>query len=120
MVLSFLYTDVDVGKFTNFSFPFNFCGIDDLTNSTISDDNIYIPDYITADNSYVWYWVWILPTILMIYVILRELDQRKKITFMSKIFGPPVKLVDFWKGPKLPGTETDEIYLQSYVLTDRI
>ena len=110
---------MDVGKFTNFSFPFNFCGIDDITNSTISDDNIYIPDYITADNSYVWYWLWIFPTILMIYAILRELDQREKITFMSKIFGPPIKLVDFYKGPKLPGTDKD-VYLQSYVLTDRI
>ena len=116
MDLSFLYTGIDVENDTNNSLPFNFCG----QNHTVSDNNIYIPDYITADNSYLWYWLWILTTISLSYVILRELDQRWKIRFMSKIFGPPVKLVDFWKGPKLPGTETDEIYLQSYVLTDRI
>ena len=88
---------MDGDRFINYSVPFDQCG----KNLTISDNNIFIPDYITADNSYVWYWEWIFPTILMIYVILRELDQRNKITFMSKLFGPPVKIVDFYKGPKL-------------------
>ena len=87
----------------NNSIPFDLC----RPNRTISDNNLYIPDYITADNSFVWYWLWILPTIQLIYVILRELDQRKKITFMSKIFGPPVRFVDFLKGPKLPDTVSD-------------
>ena len=116
MDLSFLYTGVDGGKFINYTIAFNQCG----ANYTINDDNIFIPDYITAENSYLWYWLWILPSILMIYVILRELDQRWKIRFMSKTFGPPVKLVDFWKGPKLLDTEPDGIYLQSNVLTERI
>ena len=116
MDLSFLYTPLDDPKFLNFSIPFNLCG----PNFTISEDNIYIPDYITFDKSYVWYWLWILPIVQMIYAILRELDRRNKITFMSKTFGPSVKLVDFWTGPKLPGTEPDGVYLQSYVLTDRI
>ena len=87
---------MDGDRVINSSYPFNLCG----SNLTISDDNIFIPDYITADNSYVWYWLWILPTILMLYVILRELDRRNKINFMSKIFGPPTKIVDFLKGPK--------------------
>ena len=116
MDLSFLYTGIDTGKFINSSFPFDVCG----PNDTISDGNIYIPDYITADNSYVWYWLWILPTISSIFAILRELDQRNKITLMSKIFGPPTKFVDFWKGPKLPDTDTKEVYLQSYVIKERI
>ena len=116
MDLPFLYTDgMDYGKYVNSSMSLNQCG----PNKTISHDTIYIPDYITADNSYLWYWLWILPTILLIYAILRDLDQRKMIDFMSKIFGPPIKFVDFWKGPKLPGTDRD-VYLQSYVLTDRI
>ena len=119
MDLSFLYTGLDDAKFYNFTYPFYQCGVD-FTNFTISDDNIYIPDYITAENTYLWYWVWILPAISLIYAILRELDRRNKITFMSKTFGPSVKLVDFWTGPKLPGTEPDGVYLQSYVLTDRI
>ena len=116
MDLPFLYTDDEYGKRHNSTLPFNQCG----TNYTISENNIFIPDYITADNSYLWYWLWILPTISLIYAILRELDQRNKITFTSKIFGPPVKFVDFWKGPKLPDKETDGIILQSYVLTDKI
>ena len=116
MDLSFLYTRLDNGKFANHSYPFNLCG----PNYTISDGNIYVPDYITEDNSFVWYWLWILPAIQLIYVILRELDRKNKITFMSEIFGPPVKLFVFLKGPKLPDTETDRIYLQSYVLTERI
>ena len=115
--MSFLYTDgVDYGKYVNSSIPLNQCG----PNISISHDNIYIPDYITADNSYLWYWIWIFPAISIIYVILIELDQRNKITFMSKIFGPPIKLVDFWKGPKLPDSDTDEVYLQSYVIKERI
>ena len=98
MDLSFLYTDgVDFGKYVNSSIPFNQCG----SNKTISDGNIYIPDYITAENSYMWYWLWIFPAISLIYGILRHLDQRNKITFMSKVFGPPNNFVDFWKGPKL-------------------
>ena len=104
MDLSFLYTGLDDGLFRNSSFALNRCE----TNTTISDNVIFIPDYITADNSYVWYWWWILPTIQLIYVILRELDQRKKITFMSKMFGPPVKWVDVWKGPKLSNDQNEE------------
>ena len=39
--------------------------------------------------------------ILGAYVILREMESRKKINFPTRYFGPPVKLVDFFRGPKL-------------------
>ena len=107
---------MDVPKFIHYSFPFNLCG----PNLTLSDDIIFIPDYITADNSYVWYWLLILPTISLIYAILREFDHRNMIKFMSEIFGPPVRIVDFYKGPKLPNIDTREVYLQSYVIKERI
>ena len=116
MDLSYIYTGSDGFKSRNYSAPFNRC----RTNYTVIEDNIFIPDYITSDNSYIWYWLWILPTISSIFAVLRELDHRNKITFMSKIFGPPIKLVDFWQGPNLPNTDRKEVYLQSYVIKERI
>ena len=96
--MPFLFNALDDIKSRNYSIPFNQCG----SNLTVSDDNIFIPDYISPENSHLWYWIWILPMINLIYAILRELDQRNKLTFMSKVFGPPIKFGDFWKGPKLP------------------
>ena len=52
--------------------------------------------------------------------VLMQVSYRNMIKFMSEIFGPPVRIVDFYKGPKLPNIDTREVYLQSYVIKERI
>ena len=69
-------------------------------NTSIQND-IFLPNYLKKEKSHIFAWLWVAPAILSIYVILREMESRKKITFPTRYFGPPVKLVDFFRGPKL-------------------
>ena len=45
------------------------------------------------------YWVWILPVLTLILMILQRWDANGKIDIFSKWLGPPVNMYQFVKGP---------------------
>ena len=72
-------------------------------NSTANNGTnaIYISDYLPEEQVHWLYWVWILIVLNLVQLVLRRLDSKGRITFITKIFGPSVPLQIYLRGPIL-------------------
>ena len=73
-------------------------------NSTSFNDTnpIYVSDYLSEDKVHWLSWLWIVILLNLIQLVLRRLDSKGKLTFITDNFGPAVKVQDTIRGPILP------------------
>ena len=61
----------------------------------------YLSDYLSEEQVYWKYWMWIFPVLCLVQLILRKLDDNGKITIITKVFGSGVSLDEYIRGPIL-------------------
>ena len=70
-------------------------------NVTSLNSATYLSDYLSEDQVFWKYWMWIFPVLCLMQLILRKLDDNGKITIITKVFGPGVSVDEFIRGPIL-------------------
>ena len=70
-------------------------------NVTSLNSVTYLSDYLSEDQVFWKYWMWIFPVLCIMQLLFRKLDDNGKITIITKVFGPDVSMNEYIRGPIL-------------------
>lgn len=84
--------------------------------------NTFVKDYLSRDQMYWWYWVWICPVLCLIHIVLRDLEHKGKITFVSKWLGPSISTNAMIKGPvfEKDDQQTEQNYQMEHLVRNAL
>lgn len=85
----------------NSSLTFNLC----LQETRRNNSNIDLGDYLSSEQVYWTYWLWILLVLTLIHTILSQFSKILNFSYLTKYCGRPIGMIEFYRGPKLPEQE---------------
>ena len=78
--------------------PLNQCPYNNVT----TNDFINLGDWASAKQALWYHWIWFIPLLVFVLMVVQRFDAKGSTNVISKYFGRPVNLYEFVKGAKLP------------------